>query len=92
MTHYFFSATPQSLEDHFVNICASYSLSFFTALLGIPHFMVLTEMWLACWSFKTTTGHAEHNYLVLSLYSLLRLHYSPIFKVQQHVKRTGTFF
>lgn len=54
--------------------------------------MVLTEMWLACWSFKTTTGHAEHNYLVLSLYSLLRLHYSPIFKVQQHVKRTGTFF
>lgn len=92
LTHDFSGAIPQSLEDHLVNICTSYSLSFFTTLLGIVHFMVLTEMWLACGCFKTTTGHAEYNYLVVSLYSLIRLHYSPIFKVQQHVKRMGTFF
>lgn len=92
MTRDFSGAIPQSLEDHPVNICTSYSLSFFTTLLGIPHFVVLTEMWSACWYFKTTTGHAEHNYLVISLYALIRLHYSPIFEVQQHVKRTGTFF
>lgn len=92
MTHDFVGAIPQSLEDNVVNICTSYSLPFFTTLHGIPHFVVLTEMWLGCWCSKTTAGHAEHNYLVVSLYSLTRLHYSPLFKVQQHVKRMGTFF
>ena len=92
MTHDFSGAIPQYLEDHLVNTCISSSSCFFTTLLGITHFVVLTEMWSACRSFKTATGHAEHNYLVVSLYSLVRLHYLPIFKMQQHVKRTETFF
>jgi len=48
MTHDFVGAIPQSLEDNLVSICTSYSLPFFTALLGILHFVVLTEMWVAC--------------------------------------------
>ena len=89
----FSGAIPQSLEDHLVSICISYSLSFFTTLPGIGHFVVLTEMWLSCWCFTITTHNMnEHNYLVVSLYSLIRLHYTPTFKVQQHVKRTGTFY
>lgn len=90
-THDFPGAILQSVKDHFVNICtSSYSLSF-TTLLGIPRFMVLRETWSACWCFKTTASHTEHNYLVIPLYSLIRLHYSPIFKAQQYVKRMGTF-
>lgn len=59
---------------------------------GMPHFVVLTGMWFASWCSKATTAHAEHNYFVVSLYSLIRLHSLPIFKVQPHVKRPGTFF
>lgn len=92
MTHDFSGAIPQSLEDHPVNISTSYSLSFFTAPVGFPHFVMLTGMWFASWCSKATTTHAEHNYFVVSLYSLIRLHSLPIFKVQPHVKRTGTFF
>lgn len=73
-THDFSSAIPQSLEDHPVNIRTSYSLSFFTAPVGIPHSMVLTGMWFASRRSKATTAHAERNYFVVSLYSLIRLH------------------
>lgn len=74
MTHDPSGAIPQSLEDHPVNIRTSYSLSFFTAPVGIPHFVVLTGMWFAPWCSKATTAHAEHNYFVVSLHSLIRLH------------------
>lgn len=91
MTHDFSGAIPQSLEDHPANIHTSYSLSFFTSV-GIPHFVVLIGMWFTSWCSKATTAHAEHNYFVVSLCSLIRLHLLPTFKVQPHVKRTGTFF
>lgn len=92
-THDFSGAVPQSLEDYPVNIHFLLIILLYNCTCGgMPHFVVLTGIWFASWSSKATTAHAEHNYFVVSLYSLIRLHSLPIFKVQPHVKRPGTFF